>query len=80
MPPRLNELAIITAGRRWAAQIEWWVHAGSAIEAGLPESVVEHIRALTSPVFDEPADYEVYEFSRELQMTGQVSEATHAGL
>ena len=77
---RLNELAIITAGRRWAAQIEWWVHARSAIEVGLPKSVVEHIRALTPPVFDERADYEVYEFSRELQTTGRVSEATYAAV
>jgi 4-carboxymuconolactone decarboxylase len=80
LPPRLNELAIITAGRRWAAEIEWWVHARTAIEVGLPRSVVEHIRALTPPVFDEPADYEVYEFSRELQTTGQVSDATHAAV
>ena len=80
LPPRLNELAIITVGRRWAAQIEWWVHARTAIEVGLPGSVVEHIRALTPPVFDQRADYEVYEFSRELQTTGQVSDATYAAV
>jgi 4-carboxymuconolactone decarboxylase len=37
LPPRLNELAIIVTGRRWTAQVEWWVHARAALGGG-PEA------------------------------------------
>lgn len=80
LPPRLNELAIITAGRRWTAQVEWWVHARTALEAGVPGAAVEAIRDLKSPAFDQRRDYEVYEFARELQVTGRVSDATYAAI
>ncbi|MGW1424518.1 carboxymuconolactone decarboxylase family protein [Bradyrhizobium manausense] len=80
LPARLSELAIISVGRRWTAQVEWWVHARTAIEAGLSSTVVEAIRDIASPVFNDRADFEVYEFTRELQTTGQVSEATYAAV
>lgn len=80
LPPRLNELAIITAGRRWTAQIEWWVHARTALEVGVPKGVVEAIRDVRPPSFEDRSDFEVYEFARELQTTGQVSEAVYAAV
>ena len=36
LPKRLSELAIIITARRFGSQIEWWVHARAAAEAGLP--------------------------------------------
>ena len=30
---RLSELAIIVTGRRWSAQVEWFVHAQAAADA-----------------------------------------------
>lgn len=80
LPPRLNELAIVTAGRRWTAQIEWWVHARTAIEVGVPRAVIDAIRELEPPTFEEAADFEVYEFARELQSTGRVGDATYAAV
>lgn len=72
LPPRLNELAIVVTGRRWTSQVEWWVHARACVNAGMPQDVVDAIGALQSPVFDDPADLEVYEFARLLQQTGRV--------
>ena len=72
LPKRLNELAIIVTGRRWTSQIEWWVHARAAAEAGLPQAAIEAIRLGEPPLFEEAADAEIYEFARHLQQTGQV--------
>jgi 4-carboxymuconolactone decarboxylase len=72
LPPRLNELAIIVTGRRWTAQVEWWVHARAALAAGVSQEIVDAIAALESPDFDDAAEFEVYEFTRALQQTGRV--------
>ncbi|PZQ24481.1 MAG: carboxymuconolactone decarboxylase [Sphingopyxis macrogoltabida] len=80
LPLRLSELAIIVCGRRWSAQVEWWVHARVAIETGLPQAVVMAIRDLEAPVFDDPADLEIYEYARLLQETGQVPAAVHGAV
>lgn len=77
LPKRLNELAIIVTGRRWSAQVEWWVHARVGVEAGLPQAAVDAIRELREPVFDEAADLEVYEFARLVQHNGRVPAATY---
>lgn len=74
LPKRLTELAIIVTGRRWTSQIEWWVHARAAAAAGLPDAAIEAIRAGTPPEFDSAEDTEVYEFARQLQLTGQVAQ------
>ncbi|MDJ0389564.1 carboxymuconolactone decarboxylase family protein [Roseomonas sp. E05] len=72
LPKRLNELAIIVTGRRWTSQIEWWVHARAAAEAGLPQAAIEAIRLGEPPPLEEAEDAEIYEFTRQLQQTGQV--------
>lgn len=80
LPPRLNELAIVVTGRRWTSQVEWWVHARACVAAGMRQEVVDAIGALTPPVFDDPADLEVYEFARTLQQAGQVPADTYAAV
>ena len=77
LPPRLNELAIIVTGRRWTAQVEWWVHARAAVVAGVRQEIVDAIAALESPDFDDDAELEVYEFARALQQTGRVPADTY---
>jgi 4-carboxymuconolactone decarboxylase len=73
LPKRLNELAIIVTGRRYTSQIEWWVHARAAAEAGLPADVIEAIRIGQAPVLEDADDATVYEFARQLQETGTVA-------
>jgi 4-carboxymuconolactone decarboxylase len=72
LPKRLNELAIITTARRFCSQIEWWVHARAAAEAGLPEAVIEAIRHAEPPAFEDAADAEIYAFTRALHHEGFV--------
>jgi 4-carboxymuconolactone decarboxylase len=77
LPKRLNELAIIVAGRRWSAQVEWWVHARVGVEAGLLQTAIDAIRELREPIFEEEADLEVYEFARLVQQNGRVPAETY---
>ena len=77
LPKRLNELAIVVTGRRWSSQVEWWVHARAAAEAGIPQGALDAIHRGEAPVFDEPDDALVYDFARELQMSGQVPPALY---
>jgi 4-carboxymuconolactone decarboxylase len=72
LPKRLNELAIITTARRFGSQIEWWVHARAAADAGLPAAVIEAIRYAQPPSFEDPADAEIYAFTRALHHDGIV--------
>jgi 4-carboxymuconolactone decarboxylase len=80
LPPRLNELAIIVTGRRWSSQIEWWVHARAAAAAGLPDDVIEAIRTGEAPAFADVDDAAIYEYARQLQLNGQVDEATYTAV
>jgi 4-carboxymuconolactone decarboxylase len=77
LPRKLNELAILITGRRWNAQIEFHVHAEAARAAGLKPAAIEAIRAGQPPVFAEEAEHETYEFAREIQQTGRVTETTY---
>ncbi|MBI0538005.1 carboxymuconolactone decarboxylase family protein [Roseomonas sp. KE2513] len=72
LPRRLNELAIIVTGRRWSSQVEWWVHARAAAEAGIAPEAIDAIRAGEPPSFDDAEEALVYEFARHLQLSGQV--------
>ena len=74
LPARLGELAILVTARRWNSQLEWHIHAAAARDAGVPESVVEAIRSGQSPCFQDEDEWAVYEFAREIQHTGKVSE------
>lgn len=76
--PRLSELAIIVTGRRWSAQVEWFVHARIAAEAGLEAEVIDAIREGRPPRFAQPDDALVYEFTRLLLQEGDVPPAVHA--
>ena len=49
IPARLNEMAIIMAGRKWTAQYEFYAHRRLAIEAGLKPAICDAIAAGTRP-------------------------------
>jgi len=80
LPRRLNELAIILTARRFNSQIEWWVHARAAAEAGLPAVIIDAIRDGRPPRFEDPADAETYAFTRALHHHGQVPQPVHAAI
>jgi 4-carboxymuconolactone decarboxylase len=77
IPPRLSELAILVTARRWNSQIEWYIHATAARAAGLPDDIIDAIKIAVAPNFSDANDAVVYEFARQLQQTGTVSEAVY---
>jgi 4-carboxymuconolactone decarboxylase len=76
IPPRLNELAILVTARAWTAQYEWYAHQALALKAGLPPAVIDDIAAGKRPSKLESDEAVVYDFTRELIDTKQVSDAT----
>ena len=78
LPKRLSELAIVVTGRRWSSQVEWWVHARAAAEAGIAPAIIEAIRDGQPPDFAAADEALVYSFARELQHDGRVGDATYA--
>lgn len=78
IPPRLSELVILVTARRWNSQLEWLIHADAARRAGLPESIIEAIREGRSPEFEDPDEAAIYEYAREIQVSGRVSERIYA--
>ncbi|MCR0984452.1 carboxymuconolactone decarboxylase family protein [Roseomonas populi] len=77
LPKRLNELAIVVTGRRWSSQVEWWVHARAAAEAGIAQHAIDAIHRGEAPAFADAEETLVYEFARALQVDGRVPPATY---
>jgi 4-carboxymuconolactone decarboxylase len=77
IPPRLNEMAIIMAGRKWTAQYEFYAHRRLAIEAGLKTAICDAIAAGTRPQDMQDDEAEVYDFCTELLTSGHVSDANY---
>lgn len=80
LPARLTELAILTVGRSWSAQFEFWAHERFARRAGVPGAVIDAIKARKRPAFDEPADEAVYDFASEMISAHRVGDATYASV
>jgi 4-carboxymuconolactone decarboxylase len=78
LPKRLSELAICVTGRRWSSQVEWFVHARVAEQSGVSPAVLDSIRNGRVPDFRDAQEAIVYDFARELQQDGRVSDATYA--
>jgi len=80
LPRRAAELAIAMTGRRWNSQVEWQVHAGAAVAAGVDPQDIAAIGRAEPPALADAADREVYEFTRQLLMSGDVDDAVHAAV
>lgn len=76
--PRRSELAIIVTARHWASQVEWSIHAGEAIKAGVSSAVVEAIGRGAVPLFVGKDDAVIYEFTRQLLTDCHVGSATYS--
>jgi 4-carboxymuconolactone decarboxylase len=78
LPPALSELAILVTAQAWQADFEWYAHARLARAAGIPDPVIEAIRAGAEPELPDPKARAVYAVARELQTTRALSGATYA--
>jgi 4-carboxymuconolactone decarboxylase len=76
IPQRLNEMAIIMAGRKWTAQYEFYAHRRLALEAGLSPAIADAIAANQRPASMAKDEETVYDFVSELLATGSVSDPT----
>ncbi|MDH3660878.1 MAG: carboxymuconolactone decarboxylase family protein [Alphaproteobacteria bacterium] len=77
LPPHLSELAILVTGSIWQADFEWYAHVGPAREAGIPQAVIEAIRAGEEPpITDEPSQA-VYKVAREMHENRRLSDDTY---
>jgi 4-carboxymuconolactone decarboxylase len=74
IPARLNELAIIMAGRKWTAEYEFYAHRKLAIDAGLKPEIADAIAKGTRPPGMDADEAVVYDFASELLATGHVSD------
>jgi len=82
--PRLSEIAILVTARKYKSQVEWYLHAKMAIDAGHAPASIDAMLAGERPDFaaapDAKADREfmVLDYSNELVETGHVSDDMHA--
>jgi 4-carboxymuconolactone decarboxylase len=78
LPDKLRELAIITTGRYWSAEYEWYAHKRLAAQAGVSQATVDSIAQGKRPTSMSADEAIVYDFCAELLNTKQVSDATFA--
>jgi 4-carboxymuconolactone decarboxylase len=78
LPHRLNEMAILLEARLWDAQYEWWAHEPLARKAGVPDAVIEDIRAGKRPATMQPDEAVVYDVVTEILNKRQLSDDTFA--
>ena len=74
---RFVELAILVTGQFWQAQFEWWAHEPMARDAGVPENVIQSIKAGEQPEFTDLRDAACYEFCTAMHRDHQVTDATY---
>ena len=78
LPARLSELAILTLGRAWSAEYEWWAHKPIALKAGVSEAVIDAIRDRAVPPFECEDEALVYEFMAALDSQRTIPDGLYA--
>lgn len=77
VPLRLKELAIITVGRVYGSDYEWFIHAKRAAEFGIDEAALEEMRLNRTPTFPNADETLVYEVAKELAETRRLGDANY---
>ena len=78
LPRALSEFAIILQSRRWTQEYEFFIHAGDARKAGLPEDIIQAVVEGRRPEKMTDEQEIIYEFGRELNDNRAVTDATYA--
>jgi 4-carboxymuconolactone decarboxylase len=74
-PVQVRILSLMTV-RHWNAAYPWSAQAGSALNAGVDQPVIEAINAGAQPVFSDSADELIHAVARELLETGTLGDET----
>jgi 4-carboxymuconolactone decarboxylase len=79
LPPRLVELAVLIAARRWTCQHEWLIHEQLARKAGLDGAIIDALCERREPPVqgDEAL---VYAFCRDVHASGRAGDGEFAAV
>lgn len=77
LPAKLNEMAILVTARFWTSQYEWFAHHRLALEGGLDPAIAQDIAQGRRPARMDADEAIIYDFSRELHETQDVSDTTY---
>ena len=75
LPPRLSEFVILITAAHWKQQFEWDIHAPIALQAGVPQAVVDAIWAHIPPPDLDREQQALYELCIALHRERAVSPA-----
>lgn len=78
LDPRLRELSLLVAARRFDAQYSWNAHVDKAVEAGVARESVDAIARGEEPWFAKSDEEAVYRFGTEILRDHFVGDATFA--
>ena len=80
LPLALSEIAILTVGREWRADYEFWAHARIAREAGVSDAFIEALRVGDVTDYSGAPEHAeiVHIAAREMLQTGRLSDPTYA--
>jgi 4-carboxymuconolactone decarboxylase len=76
LPPKLQELVMISVAREMSCAFIWYAHAAAARRAGVRDHIVDAIRDRRSLTNLDPAEQTVVDFARELLQNRKVSRPT----
>ncbi len=76
LPPKLQELVMISVAREMSCAFIWYAHAAAARQTGVRGEIVDAIRERRPLANLDPDEQAVVDFTRELLQTRKVSRAT----
>jgi 4-carboxymuconolactone decarboxylase len=74
---RLFELMVLIIARHWSAQYEWFVHAKSALEAGLAPEIVDAIQNCRRPESLREDEKLIYDIVTEIVESRTLSQSSY---
>ena len=77
LPPRLSEFAILVTASHWQQQFEWEIHAPIALQAGIPQPIIDSLWAGITPPHLDPDLKMLYDLCTELHRARRIAPATH---
>jgi len=76
LPPKLQELVMISVAREMSCAFIWYAHAAAARQAGVRDDIVDNIREKHALANLDPEEQTVVDFTRELLQNRKVSRPT----
>lgn len=77
LPTRISELSILVTARFWDAAYPWAAHADKAVDAGVPQHLVDALARGDWPEFEAEDEAVFYRFAMELLRNHFVSQPTY---